>query len=267
MVKTAALKPTRQRTRFATLRTILALILREMASSYGRSPGGYVWVLLEPILGIALLTMVFSLGFKTPRLGHNFPIYYATGLLPYLLFTVVSNHTAQALNYSRSLLAYPRVTFMDAIIARFTLAVLTQCIATAIILTGIVMAWETRTTLELGKVLLALTMSASVGLGVGLLNSFLFRMFPLWQRGWNIVTRPLFLISGVLFLLESFPRFLQEYLWYNPLIHATGLMRDAFYIQYEATYVSTIYVFVVSGVVGLTGLLFLYRYNRDMMEL
>ena len=28
--------------RFATLRTVLALMLREMATTYGRSPGGYL---------------------------------------------------------------------------------------------------------------------------------------------------------------------------------------------------------------------------------
>lgn len=262
-----ALKPVRKLTRFATPRTIVSLILREMASSYGRSPGGYVWVLLEPILGIALLSIVFSLGFKTPRLGHNFPIFYATGVMPYMLFSVVSANTAQALNYSRALLAYPRVTFMDAVIARFSLALLTQCIAAAMVLTGIVLFWETRTTLELGAVILSMTMAASLGLGVGLLNCFLFTMYPLWQRGYSILTRPLFLFSGIIFLMESFPRFLQDYLWYNPLMHATGLMRDAFFIQYEGTYVSVTYVFVFAGLTGLIGLIFLYRYHRDMMEL
>ncbi|MEL6475009.1 MAG: sugar ABC transporter permease, partial [Pseudomonadota bacterium] len=36
----------RQRRRFASLRSIIALMLREMATSYGRSPGGYLWAVL-----------------------------------------------------------------------------------------------------------------------------------------------------------------------------------------------------------------------------
>ena len=38
--------------------TVLAL--REIATTYGRSPGGYVWALADPILGVALLTLVFD---------------------------------------------------------------------------------------------------------------------------------------------------------------------------------------------------------------
>ena len=35
--------------RFRALRTITALILREMGSTYGMSPGGYVWAVLQPV--------------------------------------------------------------------------------------------------------------------------------------------------------------------------------------------------------------------------
>ena len=42
--------------RFATPRTILALMLREMSARYGRSPGGYLWALLEPLGAILILS-------------------------------------------------------------------------------------------------------------------------------------------------------------------------------------------------------------------
>ena len=32
--------------RFATARTIMALILREMSTRYGRTPGGYLWTVV-----------------------------------------------------------------------------------------------------------------------------------------------------------------------------------------------------------------------------
>jgi ABC-type polysaccharide/polyol phosphate export permease len=106
---------------FATPRIISALILREIGTSYGRSPGGYLWALAEPVLGIALLTVIFSIGFRTPPIGVNFPLFYATGLLPFLMFVDLSNKVAQAINYSKQLLAYPRVTFIDALLGRFIL--------------------------------------------------------------------------------------------------------------------------------------------------
>ena len=51
-VESPELRPVIQHTRFATLRTITALILREMATTYGRSPGGYVWAIRGAQLGL-----------------------------------------------------------------------------------------------------------------------------------------------------------------------------------------------------------------------
>ncbi len=102
----------------ATPRAIGALILREISTTYGRSPGGYIWAVLEPAAGIALLTLVFSIGFRTPPLGASFALYYAAGILPLMMFTELSGKLAQTIQFSRALLVYPRVTFLDALIAR-----------------------------------------------------------------------------------------------------------------------------------------------------
>ena len=51
---------------FASMRTISALVLREMSTRYGRTPGGYIWSLLEPIAAILFLSLGFSLVIRTP---------------------------------------------------------------------------------------------------------------------------------------------------------------------------------------------------------
>jgi len=260
------LRPVHKKTRMMTGRTIVALILREMSSTHGRSPGGYLWMVLEPALGIGFLALIFSIGFRSPRLGTNFSIYYATGLLPFMMFGSLSGAISQAVNFSKSLLAYPRVTYLDAIIARLILGTLTQLLVGVIILTAILSTWDTRTTLELDRILLTYSMTIALAAGIGVLNCFLMTMFPLWQRTWGIITRPLFLVSGVIILFEGIPKPYSTVLWYNPLIHVTGEMRGAFYLTYEAEYVSPIYVFSVSLICGLIGLVFLHRYHRDMLE-
>ncbi len=253
--------------RFGTMRTLCALILREMTASYGRSPGGYLWALAEPVLGIALLSAIFSVGFRSPLLGTNFPMFYATGLLPFLMFSDLSAKTAQAINYSKQLLAYPRVTFIDAILGRFFLNFLTQFLAGAIVLGGIVLIFDTRTTFEVGNVLSALAMAGALGLGIGTFNCFLMSMFPIWQRVYSILTRPLLLISAVIFTLESIPEPYRGWLWYNPIVHIVGLLRAGFYHSYDASYAMPVYVYSIAAVFGLLGLLFLRRYHRDILEL
>jgi len=67
-------------------RSVLALVLREMGSTYGQSPGGYVWAIIQPIGIILILALGFSLLIKAPSLGTSFLLFYATGFLAYDLY-------------------------------------------------------------------------------------------------------------------------------------------------------------------------------------
>ncbi|MDF1619979.1 ABC transporter permease [Pseudothioclava nitratireducens] len=253
--------------RFASLRVIMALILREMSTTYGRSPGGYAWMILEPVLGIALLTAVFSLGFRTPPLGTNFPIFYASGLLPFFMFQIIANNVSQSINNARALLAYPRVTFIDTILARLILATVTQLLVGIILFTLIVTVFETRTVLKFDRIFTAYAMAISLGAGIGIMNCLLISRYQIWQRAWSIIMRPAFLISGVIFIYENIPQPYGDYLLWNPLMHITAEMRAGFYYSYDATYVSPSYVFSIAAGAGLLGLIFLRRYNKDLREL
>ncbi|MBL4768206.1 MAG: ABC transporter permease [Rhodobacteraceae bacterium] len=260
------LRTVHARRRFASARTIIALVLREMATSYGRSPGGYLWAVVEPAAAIALLTLIFSLGFQSPSIGVNFPIFYASGMVPFLMFTDISGKISGSLSYSKALLNYPSITFMDAILARFIVNLMTQLVVAYIIFFGILIAFDTRTAPDLPVIALAIVMTASLAFGVGTINCFLFTMFPLYQRVWGVFTRPLFIVSGILFNFDSIPEPYAGYLWFNPLIHVVGIMRRGFYFNYTAAYASPMYVFGVSLALTLIGLVFLARYHREMLN-
>lgn len=259
-----ALRPVR--TPLSTPRAIMALILREMSTTYGRSPGGYVWAILEPAAGIALLTAIFSAGFRSPPLGTSFALFYAAGMLPFLMFTEISGKLGQTLAFSRALLAYPRVTFLDAILARLTLAFFTQIMVHFILIASILHFLSYSTVLDFWKISVAYLMTLALAAGIGTLNSFLIMAYPLWQTAWAVTTRPLFLISGIFFTFESVPQPYSDYLWFNPLMHIVGLMRDGYYPFYHPNYVSVAYVMGLSGMFGLTGLFLLHRYHRDILD-
>lgn len=258
--------PQPHRRAFASLRAIAALVLREMSTTYGRSPGGYMWAILEPVAGIALLTVIFSMGFRNPAIGSNFALFYATGLVPLTFFTAISGRVGNAVTYSRQLLAYPSVTFLDAILARFLLNALTQIMVATVILGGILMIFDTKVIIKLPTIAAALAMSAVLGLGVGTLNCYLFTRFPIWLQLWSILTRPLFIISCVFILFEQIPQWAREWLWFNPIVHCVGMLRHGVYSTYHASYVSVAYVMVFSLITGLVGLLLLHRYRTSLLE-
>lgn len=251
---------------FGAFRTITALILREMEATYGRSPGGYLWAIIQPVGVIFLLSLAFSLLVKTPALGVSFFFFYATGYLPFDIYTVIQDKTSHALRYSRPLLAYPSVTWMDAILARFILNFLTSVTVFALVIGAIILTVETRAALDLILVLQALAMVGILGIGVGVMNCLLRGIWPVWGIIWHILSRPLFLASGVLFLYEDMPREVQDILWWNPLLHATGLMRAGFFPNYHASYVSYSYGYGFGLVLTAFGLLLLRNQYKRVLE-
>ncbi|MEP5152076.1 ABC transporter permease [Planktotalea sp.] len=251
---------------FGSIRTIYALILREMSTTYGRSPGGYIWAIAEPVLAIGVMVAIFSAGFRSPRLGTNFPIFYASGFLVFFCYSNPANVVSQAVNFSRQLLAYPRVTYLDAIVARFVLALLTQLLVSYIIFLIILMTMDTRTVLQLTYLLSAYSMAATLALGIGVLNCVLISRYPFWQPIWSVINRPLVLISGVIFIPESIPQPYRDYLSWNPLVHVVSEARKAFYPTYTADYISHTYVYSIALVCLVVGLSLLRRTFRDSME-
>ena len=256
----------RPNTGLSSLRTIVALMLREMSSRYGRSPGGYLWALLEPLGAIIILGVGFSLLSRSPPLGTSFLLFYATGYLPFNSFTRLSNKIAHTIGFSKPLLMYPRVTWMDAVFARFFLNSLTDILVGLILISSILMVSDTRTVLQVAPILTGVGMALALGFSVGLLNLALFGLAPLWTTVWSIATRPLFLASGIFFTYESMPQSVQAILWYNPLIHIVALVRSGFYPSYHPDYVSMIYLGFWAVVPATMGLILLGRYHRDILN-
>lgn len=251
---------------FRGLRIVAALVLREMASTYGRSPGGYVWAVLGPVGAITILSVVFSFVVRSPSLGTSFVLFYATGYLPYDLFQQSMNKTAAALRYSRALLAYPGVSWVHAVAARFLLNLVTFMTVFCLVILGVLIMVDTRSIIRPVPILQALGMAALLGLGIGLINAVLMGMYEVWERLWAIATRPLFLISGVFFIYEDLPRFAQDILWWNPLLHVTALVRAGFYPTYPAVFASPAYGYGLALLGIALGLMVMRRTYRVVLE-
>ena len=251
---------------YSSLRAIGALVLREMSTTNGRSAGGYLWAIAEPVAGIVLLTLSFSLIFASPPIGTNFPIFYATGMVPFLFYMNIQTKVAQSVLYSKALLAYPAVTFMDALLARMIMNAITQLLVAYLIFAALLFFQDTRTDPQAGGIALALFMAFAFGAAVGVINCFLNEAFPWWMQVWAILNRPLFLVSCVIFMFDDIPQPFRDYLWWNPLVHIIGQMRKSFYPSYAGDYVSPAYVLGMSLLVYAIGLALLIRYHRDLQN-
>jgi len=222
-------------------RVISALMIREMITRYGRSWGGYLWAVAEPIGTIALLSLVISQFLRTPPLGTSFVIFYTSGFLSFYFFQSVSQNVSIAVTVNRALMRFPAVSPLDAVLARAILQLMTMVVVTVVILVAVSLIIDQRMTLDPTYYMIACLVSAILGLGIGTLNVVLFAFIPFYRNVWAIVSRPLFLVSGIFYTVESMPDLVQTLLILNPLVHVTGLAHIAFYPTYDGAFVNIAY--------------------------
>ena len=248
------------------LRVLFALVVREMATKFGRSWGGYFWAVAEPVGGIVLLTIAFSFAFRTPPLGTSFALFYATGIIPFFLFSHVSGSVAQAINSNRGLLTYPVVRPLDAVLAKFATEFVTVIIIALLLYPGIILYYDLPVRPDLVAIFNGFLLMGLIGLGFGTLNCALIGFWPTWRHIWSVLTKPLFLMSCMFYTFESLPPQIQAVLWYNPLVHAIGLVRSGFYAGYDASYVAPLYVLGLAPTGFLVGGYLLRRHRSFLLE-
>ncbi len=251
---------------FRTFRVIMALILREIGSRDSRSSLGFLWAFIEPIGTVIILAFAFSITLRSPRLGTNFPLYYVTGVVPFHMYSQCASKVSGSIRFSRQLLGFPSVTVLDALFARFILNYVISALV-FVTLTGIIIwYYDLRVNVNVESVGLSIAMAGALALGIGTFNSVLFLAWPTYENIWGMFSRPMFLASGVLFLIDDLPDYIFNILWWNPAAHVVAEMRHAFFPSYDAGWVSPFYVFAISGGLFLIGLITLHRFVYDALD-
>ncbi len=256
----------RRRAALGPARVLFALVMREMATRFGRSAAGYLWAFIEPVAFIVLLSLIFSQIAHSPPVGRSFPLFYATGFLAFSFYNDIASLTGRSVHVNRPLLNYPAVTALDTVLARFLLQALTGLTVAAFVFAGILAVFDDPVHLDAVPIMGAFALGALLGLGVGLVNNTLFALSKGWELVYGVIARPLIFVSCVFYTFESLPRFAREVLWWNPIVHLVGLLRQGFYPVYDGAHVSALYVLTLALGLTVLGLVLMAAMGNRLVE-
>ncbi len=235
-------------------RVIGALLIREMITRFGRHNIGFLWLFLEPMLFTLGITTLWTLIKATH--GTDLPIcaFAVTGYSSILLWRNCSNRSVKAIEVNLSLLYHRHVKVFDLFAARLILEIsgaTASCVILTIVFTalGLMDAPADILTALMGWLLLA-WFAFALGLIVGAASE----RSELIERVWHIITYLLFPLSGAAFLVDWFPKSVQEYLLWIPMIHGTEMMRHGYFGAAVHTYEDPVYLIWVNSVMLLLGL-------------
>ena len=235
------------------VRVILALILRETRTTFGNSTIGYLWAILTPALGVAILVWLFSLVSRQPPFGQSLALFFATGFLVFEFYNKLTNSIMNVINSNKALLLYPVVKPTSAITARFLLITLTYFIIMCLFFGALIflgLADFPSFPINLCCAFLAISL---LGLGVGLINLMLSTIWESWSIVWQIINRPMFFISGIFFIPSQLPEYALNFLKWNPVLHLIEWVRSSYYPNYfsrvlDITFLLTLsFIFIFLG--------------------
>ena len=244
------------------MRVIGALILREIITRYGRHNIGFLWLFFEPMLftiGVTILWIQMKITH-----GSSLPItaFAVTGYSSLLLWRNCSNRAVKAIEVNLSLLYHRHVKVFDVIAARTILEIAgatASCVMLTIVFSA--MGWMSLPT----DVLTAVA-------GFGLLAWFAFALSlivgaasertEIVERVWHIFTYLMFPLSGAAFLVDWFPKPIQDLLLWIPTVHGTEMIRHGYFGQIVRTYENPAYLIFVNLVLLLVGLALLRETGR-----
>jgi capsular polysaccharide transport system permease protein len=238
---------------------IYALLLRELSSRFGRSRGGFLWVLFEPIAHLLVPIFIFGFIRQAVMPGIEYPVFLVYGFLPFLLFKAICLQTVNGVNSGQGLLSYRQVLLMDVFIAKAMAHCVIQAIVFILVLSGLAMFGYEVLPLRPIELSGVLALTAMLGFGLGLVFAALTSLVPDARPVIQVMFMPLYFASGILFPVTRFPDEWVRLLAINPVLHLVEWTRVTGVDGYEPMkYLSLAYPVSLALVLTIIGLM-LYR--------
>ena len=225
------------------VRNTFSMVLREMRSKFGEQKLSYAWALLEPLGWVLMMSLIFmAMGSHVPPVGDSFVLFFSTGLVPFSAFRDTGNVVRSAVKQNKPLLFFPIIKPIDAFVSRAVLELLTQITVFAIIVGTHTFAYQAPLHADWVNVIIPFVLLAIMGFNIGIINCVIGAHFHAWEQIWGVISRPMFILSGIFFVADAMPSEVRAVLSWNPMMHCIEWLRTGFYPEFNSTFVDVGYV-------------------------
>lgn len=219
-------------------------MMREVMTRFGRYSLGYLWAFIEPFIHIGVLFVIrIALRDRGGAADMSPWLFLAAGVMPFLAFMHMSGYVGGSISANRGLLAFPPVKPIDTIISRFLLESATLITVAVVLFSGLVAFGVARPPDNFAALAWAGSGMMMLGVGFGICRAIGTAFFPVVGHFNIIITRILYLTSGLMFDPERLPPEIQYWLYLNPCLHGIQLFRHGYSHLYVTTLASPLYLF------------------------
>jgi capsular polysaccharide transport system permease protein len=250
---------------------IKALILREVITRWGRKNIAFLWLFVEPLIAIAIITLVWSFRgrFETLRyLQFNISIiaFILIGYSAMMLWRNSATLLSNAIKSNTALLHHRNLRPLDFYISRFILEVVGVSGAFFFLffifaLFGIIPPPH-NISIMTGAWLFFIWFA----LGFGLTFGPLIAQYEIFGVIWRGISIALFLMSGVFFFVAWLPIEYREIALLIPMVHGSEMMKHGYFGNMIQTYEDPYYLAMWCIVLNFTGLMIAQIYGKSLPD-
>lgn len=236
-------------------RILGALIMREMATRFGREGLGFAWVVGEPLVFCFGVMALWTLTKPSYEHGVRLAPFVMTGYMSLILTRHLIALLSSALQANMGLLYHRQISPLHIFGARILLEL--GGATAAFFIVYVVLFCLKQVGLPHNYLLLysGWLLLAWVSCGFALILTGLAMRYESFERLVSLISYTLIPISGVFFMVSWLPPHLREIYLYVPFPHGVEMIRAGVFGEFVPTYYHPLYALAVGSIFNILGLL------------
>lgn len=210
-----------------------ALFLREAVARISAGRAAWVWILAEPVVHLFFLNLFFGVILQRMIVGVEAGLFITTGVLGYLMVQHTAMRSKEAITANTALFTYRQVRPVDTVLVRAGLEAMLVLGSGIFLLAGLTLWGGDVIPNDPLRVIIAGLLLWLSGLGLGLMLSAAGELIPELGRVSDMLFRPLYFLSGIMYPVTAVPVAYRDWLLVNPLVHGIESVRQGFFSQYH----------------------------------
>lgn len=247
-------------------RIIGALLLRELATRYGRDNIGFLWLVGEPLLFCFGVMVMWSI--IRPPYDHGIAVipFVVTGYLP---LTLLRHNIGQGINcikVNSNLLYHRQITLLQLFLSRAILELAGVSLAFVVVVLAMIPFGLMEPPKSLSMVYIGWFLLDWIVFGMAMIFGSLAQFSEVVERAMNLATYVMIPLSGCFYMIAWLPYQYRANVMKIPLVNCEEMIRAGFFGEFYPTYYNIGYA--VAWGLGLTFLgLILLSLVRKRVEI
>ncbi len=239
------------------VRTIGALMMRELITRYGRRGLGFLWLVGEPLIFCLGVLVMWSI--IRPDYEHGLRIgpFLMTGYMSLVLMRHQISYSLAAVQANIGLLHHRQISILHLFIARNLLEIAGATLAFFIVYVLLGLLGQVSWPHDILLLYAGWGTLAFLGFGTALVFSGLAIRFDVMERVVPLLTYLLIPLSGVFFMAAWIPAHFRELYLRVPYPHPIEMIRAAVFGPFVETHYNPLYPLVWAVLLTIAGLLLL----------